>query len=98
LVLLPVLAVSLFGSAASLSGSPVSLLGPPVSLRGSAVPRRALAVSFVGWAVSCLGSEVLFCSASSKAFKGKNVSMDTLEFVANQDDWKKHVRELRYLG
>ena len=24
--------------------------------------------------------------------------MDTLEFVANQDDWKKRVRELRYLG
>ena len=24
--------------------------------------------------------------------------MDTLEFVANQDDWKKRVRDLRYLG
>ena len=33
-----------------------------------------------------------------KVFKGKDVSMDTLEFVANQDDWKKRVRDLRYLG
>jgi hypothetical protein len=33
-----------------------------------------------------------------KAFKGKPVDAATLEFVANQDDWKKRVRELRYLG
>lgn len=33
-----------------------------------------------------------------KAFKGEAVPAATLEFVANQDDWKKRVRELRYLG
>lgn len=33
-----------------------------------------------------------------KAFKGEPVPAATLEFVANQDDWKKRVRELRYLG
>jgi len=33
-----------------------------------------------------------------KAFSGKPVPMDILEFVANQDDWKKRIRELRYLG
>lgn len=33
-----------------------------------------------------------------KAFKGEAVPASTLEFVANQDDWKKLVRELRYLG
>jgi hypothetical protein len=33
-----------------------------------------------------------------KAFLGKPVDAATLEFVANQDDWKKRVRELRYLG
>ncbi len=33
-----------------------------------------------------------------KAFKGEPVDAATLEFAANQDDWKKRVRELRYLG
>ena len=33
-----------------------------------------------------------------KEFKGEPVSAATLEFVANQDDWKKRIRELRYLG
>lgn len=33
-----------------------------------------------------------------KAFKGEAVPATTLEFVANQDDWKKRIRELRYLG
>jgi hypothetical protein len=33
-----------------------------------------------------------------KAFKGEAVPASTLEFVANQDDWKKRIRELRYLG
>ena len=33
-----------------------------------------------------------------KAFKGEPVAAATLDFVANQDDWKKRVRELRYLG
>ena len=33
-----------------------------------------------------------------KAFKGEPVDAATLEFVANQDDWKKRVRDLRYLG
>ena len=33
-----------------------------------------------------------------KAFKGEPVDAATLEFVANQDDWKKRIRELRYLG
>jgi 5-methylcytosine-specific restriction endonuclease McrA len=33
-----------------------------------------------------------------KAFKGQPVPAATLEFVANQDDWKKRIRELRYLG
>jgi hypothetical protein len=33
-----------------------------------------------------------------KAFKGDPVDAATLEFVANQDDWKKRLRELRYLG
>ena len=33
-----------------------------------------------------------------KAFKGEPVPAATLEFVANQDDWKKRIRDLRYLG
>ena len=33
-----------------------------------------------------------------KAFKGEPVDAATLEFVANQDDWKKRIRDLRYLG
>ena len=33
-----------------------------------------------------------------KAFGGEPVPAVTLEFVANQDDWKKRIRELRYLG
>lgn len=33
-----------------------------------------------------------------KAFKGEPVPAATLDFVANQDDWKKRIRELRYLG
>jgi hypothetical protein len=33
-----------------------------------------------------------------KAFKSEPVDAATLEFVANQDDWKKRLRELRYLG
>ena len=33
-----------------------------------------------------------------KALEGEPVDAATLEFVANQDDWKKRVRELRYLG
>jgi len=33
-----------------------------------------------------------------KAFKGEPVDAATLELVANQDDWKKRLRELRYLG
>jgi hypothetical protein len=33
-----------------------------------------------------------------KSFKEKPVDAATLEFVANQADWKKRVRELRYLG
>lgn len=33
-----------------------------------------------------------------KAFKGEPVDAATLEFVANQDDWKKRLRELRYLN
>jgi hypothetical protein len=33
-----------------------------------------------------------------KAFRGEPVDAATLEFVANQDDWKKRLRELRYLG
>ncbi len=33
-----------------------------------------------------------------KAFKGEPVDASTLEFIANQDDWKKRIRELRYLG
>src|ERR1035438_4037522 len=33
-----------------------------------------------------------------KAFNGEAVPAATLEFVANQDDWKKSIRELRYLG
>jgi hypothetical protein len=33
-----------------------------------------------------------------KAFKGEAVPASILDFVANQDDWKKRVRELRYLG
>jgi len=33
-----------------------------------------------------------------KAFKEEPVPAATLEFVANQDDWKKRIRELRYLG
>jgi hypothetical protein len=33
-----------------------------------------------------------------RAFKGEPVPAHTMEFVASQDDWKKRVRELRYLG
>ena len=33
-----------------------------------------------------------------KALKGEPVDAATLKFVANQADWKKRVRELRYLG
>jgi hypothetical protein len=33
-----------------------------------------------------------------KAFNGEPVSAEILDFVANQDDWKKRARELRYLG
>lgn len=33
-----------------------------------------------------------------KASKGGAVPAATLDFVANQDDWKKRIRELRYLG
>jgi len=33
-----------------------------------------------------------------KAFEGEPVPGDLIEFVANQDDWKKRTRELRYLG
>lgn len=33
-----------------------------------------------------------------KAFKGEPVDAATLEFIANQDDWKKRIRDLRYLG
>jgi len=33
-----------------------------------------------------------------KASKGEAVDAATMEFVANQDDWKKRIRELRYLG
>ena len=33
-----------------------------------------------------------------KAFKGAPVGGATLRFVANQADWKKRIRELRYLG
>ena len=33
-----------------------------------------------------------------KAFKGQPVDSDLIEFVANQDDWQKRTRDLRYLG
>lgn len=33
-----------------------------------------------------------------RAFRGEPVPAATLEFVANSDDWKKRIRELRYLG
>jgi 5-methylcytosine-specific restriction endonuclease McrA len=33
-----------------------------------------------------------------KASKGKPVPAETLHVIANQDDWKKRIRELRYLG
>jgi 5-methylcytosine-specific restriction endonuclease McrA len=33
-----------------------------------------------------------------KAFKGEPVPAGILEFIANQDDWKKRIRDLRYLG
>ena len=33
-----------------------------------------------------------------KAFKGEAVPAATLDLVANQDDWRKRIRELRYLG
>jgi hypothetical protein len=33
-----------------------------------------------------------------KTFTGEAVSAATLDFVANQDEWKKRIRELRYLG
>lgn len=33
-----------------------------------------------------------------KAYAGKPVSSDLMDFVANRDDWPKRTRELRYLG
>lgn len=33
-----------------------------------------------------------------KAFNGQPVAAATLELVADQDDWKRRIRELRYLG
>ena len=33
-----------------------------------------------------------------KTFQGELVPTAMLKFVANQDDWKKRIRELRYLG
>jgi hypothetical protein len=33
-----------------------------------------------------------------KAFKAEPVPAQVMSFVANQDDWKKRARELRYLG
>jgi HNH endonuclease len=33
-----------------------------------------------------------------KAFKGEPVPAQIMDFVSNQDDWKKRARELRYLG
>ena len=33
-----------------------------------------------------------------KAFQSELVPTAILKFVANQDDWKKRIRELRYLG
>lgn len=33
-----------------------------------------------------------------KAFKGEAVPAQVMDFVSNQDDWKKRARELRYLG
>ena len=33
-----------------------------------------------------------------KALKGQHVHAQMLDFVARQDDWKKRVRELRYIG
>ena len=33
-----------------------------------------------------------------KAFKGEPVPAATLAFVANRTDWKRRLRELRYLG
>jgi 5-methylcytosine-specific restriction endonuclease McrA len=33
-----------------------------------------------------------------KAYDGKPVPSDLIEFVANQDDWQKRTRDLRYLG
>jgi len=33
-----------------------------------------------------------------KAFQSEPVPTALLKFVANQDDWKKRIRELRYLG
>ena len=32
------------------------------------------------------------------AFKGEPVPAQMMHVIANQDDWKKRVRELRYLG
>lgn len=45
-----------------------------------------------------LGSVHMRLGETLKAFKGKPVDAVTLEFVANQDDWKKRIRDLRYLG
>ncbi len=49
-------------------------------------------------AVMAHGSVHIRLGETLKAFKGEAVPAATLDFVANQDDWKKRIRELRYLG
>ena len=49
-------------------------------------------------AVLAHGSVHVRLGETLKAFRGEPVPATTLEFVANQGDWKKRIRELRYLG
>jgi 5-methylcytosine-specific restriction endonuclease McrA len=52
------------------------------------------------WMRSVMGNKSVHVRLGEtlKAFQPEAVDASTLEFVANQDDWKKRVRELRYLG
>jgi hypothetical protein len=52
------------------------------------------------WMVTVMAHESVHVRLGEtlKAFEGEAVPAATLDFVANQGDWKKRIRELRYIG
>jgi hypothetical protein len=54
----------------------------------------------VGWMRKIMAQESIHIRLGEtlKTFQGEPMPAAALEAVANQDDWKKRVRELRYLG